>query len=634
MKKSLKPTKKTAKASINSAPVEETLAASIPFDGRETPRVYKTSTGSSVRRNSSSTEERSDKYVNIENSITPFVGDNSSISVREAVSLCQKAYYGFPIFRNTIELMVEFSVNNIYFKGGNQKSRDFFAAYCKKIGMKDFSDKFFREYYRSGNVFIYKHDAKMSESDLREITRIYSDGNNISKSAKSLIPIKYVILNPVDIEFVGHLTYSSGNYIKTLNDYEVASLRNARTKEDIQYLESLPKDVQDQIQKGATSVNIPLEPDNIYTIFYKKQDYEPFSVPMGYGVLSDLNWKEELKKMDMALTRTIQQVILLITTGAEPEKGGINYKNIKCFEEIFKNQSVGRVLVADYTTKAEFVIPQIADILDPKKYEIVNQDIQLGLHNILVTNEKFANQSLKIQLFVEKLKQARQTFIDSFLYPEMKRISEILGFKNCPTPYFEEYDLKDEVEFARIYSRLAELGVLTPEETLRAIETGILPTQEDSEASQRKFKDLRDEKLYLPTAVLAQNEKTAQLAGRPQGTKAPQSTKKISPIGASFDINKIKDVAVRASKLEEQINKSIKKKFKLKDIGEEQRKVLDEIAFAIMTNEKIGDWDAKIDEYLNEPKNPNSETLAKVQSIASEHELSEYSSLMLHLTKN
>ena len=101
----------------------------------------------------------------------------------------------------------------------------------------------------------------------------------------------------------------------------------------------------------------------------------------------------------MALARTIQQVVLLITTGAEPDKGGIVPKRIEELKAIFANESIGRVLIADYTTKAEFVIPQIADILDPAKYTIVNEDIRIGLHNILVGNEKFANQSSKINLF-------------------------------------------------------------------------------------------------------------------------------------------------------------------------------------------------------------------------------------------
>ena len=610
---------------------QESTVASIPFDesDKKTQKINRMLSSGSSRRNISSTTERSDKYKNIEDGLSPFAESGSTISVKEAVSLCQKAYYNFPIFRNTIELMVEFSVNNIYFRGGNAKSRKFFESWFKKINGKDFADKFFREYYRSGNAFIHKYNVKMSDSDISEINKTY--GTSIA--SKTLIPIKYVILNPTDIEYAGSVSFSFGNYVKTLNDYELSLLKNPRTKEDKEYLESLDPEVQKQIKSGSNSVSIPLNPEEIYAIFYKKQDYEPFSVPMGYGVLSDISFKEELKKMDIALARVIQQVILLVTTGNEPDKGGINHKNIEAFRAIFENQSVGRVLVADYTTKAEFVIPQIADILDPKKYEIVNQDIQVGLHNILTSSDKFANESLKIQLFVEKLKQARQTFIDLFLMPEIKIMSDSLGFKNYPTPYFEEYDLKDEVEFARIYSRLAELGILTPEETIRAIETGVLPDQEASEESQRKFKGYRDEELYMPMAALAKEEKIDQSAGRPTGTGTPQSTKKISPIGASYKASKLTEVVIEASKLDSELEKQAKKHFGVKKINEEQKQSLMDLAFAIMSNEKIENWGKKALDYIEKPKVVNKNSSDKVNQIVEAHGIGRYEALLLSLSE-
>ena len=42
------------------------------------------------------------------------------------------------------------------------------------------------------------------------------------------------------------------------------------------------------------------------------------------------------------------------------------------WQNLFKNESVGRVLVSDYTTKAEFIIPELNLVLGPAKYEILN----------------------------------------------------------------------------------------------------------------------------------------------------------------------------------------------------------------------------------------------------------------------
>jgi len=68
---------------------------------------------------------------------------------------------------------------------------------------------------------------------------------------------------------------------------------------------------------------------------------------MGYPVLEDINAKAEMRKMDMAVTRTTQQAILLVTMGTDPDKGGVNQKNLEAMQALFQNESVGRVLIAD-----------------------------------------------------------------------------------------------------------------------------------------------------------------------------------------------------------------------------------------------------------------------------------------------
>ena len=86
-------------------------------------------------------------------------------------------------------------------------------------------------------------------------------------------------------------------------------------------------------------VIIPLDVNKIIAVFYKKQDYEPFAIPFGFPVLDDVNWKMELKKVDQAITRTIENVILLVTMGNTPDKGGINPNNLRAMQTLFQNES-------------------------------------------------------------------------------------------------------------------------------------------------------------------------------------------------------------------------------------------------------------------------------------------------------
>ena len=39
----------------------------------------------------------------------------------------------------------------------------------------------------------------------------------------------------------------------------------------------------------------------------------------------------------------------------------------------------------------------------------------MGLNNILLSDEKFANTSIKVQVFMERLKQGRRVFLENFL---------------------------------------------------------------------------------------------------------------------------------------------------------------------------------------------------------------------------
>lgn len=574
------------------------------------------------------------RFQHIENSPIPFTFSISGgykqgdVTVRDAVVLCQRAYWGFSVFRATIELFTEFCVNNIYFKGGSKKARDFFNLFFQKIGLNKLQDIFYRELWRSGNCFIYKFLGKLEGQDYKDLIKLFG-GNTLKQSVN--IPIKYILLNPADIQAQGSITFSQPIYKQVLSDYELERLRNPRTPQDQAVLDSLSPEDKNNIQsrKGG-AIYRTLEAKDIVAVFLSKQSYEAFAVPLGYGVLEHLNHKKELELMDQALTRTVQQVILLVTTGAEPDKGGINYPNITNLRKIFENESIGRTLVADYTTKAEFVIPTIGDILDPSKYQEINDSIAIGLGNVfLIQGEKFANQNAKIDIFLQRLMGARRLFLEEFLIPEMKSIASELGFKgDIPLPFYEDIDLKNEVEYNKIYVRLMELGLLTASEGFTAMETGRLPTDEDSLESQKAYKAARNQELYKP--LLAKDP--AQAEGRPSGTKAPQSKKNISPIGAQFSLTKIRDNMLVAQMMEAKIEDCLKKKHNIEVLNEEQDGVVKDILTSIIKNEPPSLWLGSIEDYIKEPDKQSSLSL-KVDKICEEHGVDSYLGAILFNSK-
>lgn len=610
--------------------------------------------GFSERRNAASTINRTDRYANIRGGVIPFLYGggmgkyNSNISIRDTIVLCQKAYYNFSIFRNTIDLMTEFSCSPIYFTGGNEQSLKFFNAWGKRVNLWKLQDMFFREFYRSGNVFLYKLNAEFTKQDMRVISDI------MSLQAAVEVPIRYIILNPADIQAIGSASFVSPKYIKILNDFEMQVLTNPQSEADKELSKRVSKikDLQDASNLGVANQNMvfELEPEKFIPIFYKKQDYEPFSVPMGFPVLEDINWKQELKNIDMAISRTVQQAVLLVTMGSD-EIGMPTKEQITTLKKIFENESVGRILVTDYTTNIKFIIPEIGQILDPKKYEVVDRDIRYGLNNVLFGEEKYSNTTTKIEVFLSRLKQARETFLNEFLVPEVDRISRALGFKSAPTPRFRDADFKNDINLTRVYTRLLELGVLTPEEGITAIDTGRLPLPEESVDSQKRFIKLQDDdELYRPllnrqpgmpggppiAKPAAAAPSTSAPTGRPAGTsgikqsKPSTNTKKLVVSSHKPKIS-AELVAANLKKFDEltvSVADFLKKKFNRKNLSKEQKEIISSVAETIATNETPENWVGKISEYVTKPVEITA-NFGHVKEISEEHAVDYKTSVIL-----
>jgi hypothetical protein len=503
---------------------------------------------------------------------------------------------------------------------------------------------FFREFFRSGNVFLYKLNAEFSKDDMMQISEILA-------AQDQDIPIRYIVLNPADIQSIGSASFVSPRYVKVLNDFEIQVMTNPQTDEDKELAQRIKEfgEIREggKLNQGNQFLMFNLDPSRVKAVFYKKQDYEPFSVPMGFPVLEDINWKQELKNIDMAISRTVQQAILLVTMGND-EVGMPSKEQIVNLRKIFENESVGRILVTDYTTNIKFVIPEIGQILDPKKYEVVDRDIRYGLNNVLVGDETYSNTSTKVEVFLSRLKHAREAFLNQFLLPEMKDIGKKLGFKSIPTPRFTDSDFRDDANLTRIYTRLVELGALTPEEGMTAIETGRLPLPEESVESQKKFVELQEQGLYQPLlnkvpqtgSSSKPEEKKSKVAnnmpGRPAGTGTPKITNRIGKIGGSsaekeqskLSAKKLAENLVKFDLLISSIEDSLKKSYKKNKLSKEQKNIIKEVAETIATNESPDKWNESIASYLNNPVKVT-DNMNKVDEISQKHSVDRKTAILL-----
>lgn len=623
-------------------PILESRATSTSGRGGSSPSTY-------TRQNEIYRGVRKNKFANIHEGLLPYERDASGVNAREAILLTYKAYCNISIVRNTIDMMAEFSNSPIYLTGGNAQSRKFINAWLKRIKIWRLKDQFFREFYRSGNVFIYRVDGRLSTEDFLKMQQIYG-------AQSTEIPISYTFLNPYDMVAEDTASYTQNVYAKLLSKYDLEKLRNPKTEEDKKIFDSLPQEVKKAIKNGNylnDGYKLKIDMDKLSFAFYKKQDYEPFAIPMVYPVLDDLNWKLELKKIDQAISRTIENVVLLVTMGAEKEKGGINPANIQAMQSLLKNQSIGRYLVADYTTKMEFIIPDLKKVLGADKYEIVDKDIREGLQNIVLGSgsggEKFSNQAIKTKIFLERTKEARETFTNDFMQPEINRLCKKMGFRKPPAVNFQEISLKDETQLQRIGVRLIELGILHPEQGIKFMKTGVLPEIEDMPNAQEKLNEERKKGYYNPIvggvplveSPSYDKETGDQLAnppkqtGRPEGTESPQTTKNIEQSQARYSQAAIKTVTLEIDKLQDYIESEIKASFNVKRLTKTKKDLAAKLKESIVCAKNEEEWKEEVKECLaNFDRIDQLEVKPEILELAAEHNEELFpAAILYHSTK-
>jgi hypothetical protein len=226
--------------------------------------------------------------------------------------------------------------------------------------------------------------------------------------------------------------------------------------------------------------------------------------------------------------------------------------------------------------------------------------------------------------------------MNEFIIPEMKKIGKNLGFKNLPVARFKDADFKNDMNLTRIYSRLIELGVLTPEEGVTAIETGRLPLPDESIESQKDFKKLQEEGLYQPLLNKPQQQDTGRPAGTgtPQTTKAPRTapTVQASETKPKINADLVAKNLTKFDNLVDTIENNLKEKYNRKRLTKEQKEIIQTVAETIATNEYPKDWINKIDDYITKPVQLNA-NMEEINKISEEYGLDYKTAILLYHSK-
>lgn len=547
-------------------------------------------------------------------------GNGGGIMINTAIQLVQAAYTHIPKIRTTLDLLTELCVGDIILKGGTSQSRTFFENWFNKINLFDLQSQYYLEDWRSGNMFFYKLQTTLTKNTVKDFNQAFA--GRVMPGQK--LTIKYLLLNPAYVGISGLTTWVTPTYYVILNSFTLNAIFSDPSEANQKLIQNVPelREAYKQYKKpnsipGNMVINLPLNAENVITCFTHRQGYENLVVPPFYGLMNIINNIIELEKLDLQINRQVLRATLLITMGND-ELGSPSRTQIQNMQSLFQSESIAQVIVGDYTIKGEWLVPNIGELFDPKKYEHLERALDEGLNNILLGDGKYSSMSSKLDIFIKKLEYHRNAFLNYFLIPEMQNIAGEFGFKDIPVPEYAPLSLKEEATKMRIIAQMAQLGLLTADETMTALESGVLPDRSESIKNQKEYKKDRDEGLFAPMLGKPQENQ----GGRPGGSSAKQTTQKISPAGTVGASKKASPESLRhtmlaATNLEKKVESWAKKQYNIKKLTKEQNELVGSLVEQIIVNEPKTEWENKLNDYLDFSKKiDNTEIFGEINKLA------------------
>lgn len=555
--------------------------------------------GTSFRQNTAYQGLLNNKWFDLNNG---FSSDGTGqVSIAEAIRLCQLAYFNHGVIGHVIDVMQEFTINKLDFLCNKKSPKEIMFGWSEAVGLKTFLDQVALEYYRSGNVFIYRFENTLKASKIKDLNKAFS---NIFIDGSSKIPIKYTLINPTLVRLVDSGLIHAKQYLVVIPASEANLLLKAFESQPDMFNDMPPEfktavesfmGTDKKTRRSSSDLTIRLNPDNVIALHRKKQPYERYAVPFLARALDDIMFKKELRNMDRALARVIGRILIHVKVGNNeliPSPAAL-----QALTDKLNYSSVSTYLVTDGTVEINQYYPNVGEMLDGKKYNAINQDIfwALGINPAAFGDGSgsFSNNFLGIKILIERIKDGRDKILRDFLIPECKRVSTAFNLKSEVIPEIIGADLNDSNESAKVYARLYELGVISPQSMIENVREGRVPTYEEEIDRQKEAEQLRSEGLFLPILNRGGNSPNS---GRPTGGEnAPQSKmKKTVPVGA---------VSIRAFGQEEydkcykEICGIVKDNLKVKKLDDKQKEILAKMCRDFLVTTPYSEESLK--EYLN-----------------------------------
>jgi hypothetical protein len=419
----------------------------------------------------------------------------------EKIRLASELYFKEPIVGTVIDMMVDFSASGFNNESEDKEIKKLYDQWAKDIKLQDIVEQIFLEYYRSGNVSIYR-----SDKDAKVTKKVIKNGKATAKEEYKF-PAGYTILNPMNVHIEGPLLFNQELAYLQLNEELITMTKNGDP--------AVRKLIPDEVRKAVLSDKgrIPLDPDLYTRITRKKQPYERYASPYLERIFEPIMYKQKLRVMDMSTIDGLINQLVTVTVGNDEYPA--SDEDLEAIAVLFQTPNKAYTVFWNHTLEVTFHKPEGIDTLTNDKYKQVNDDILagLGVSRVLIDGQgsNFSTAWVSILSLIERLDNTRDKVVN-WLEAEYKRVADENGFKVVPKVQFNKMNLREDNYIRDVLLSMYDRGLIDEEDLLK--ETG----RDYESIIETKKRNKKNAKLFYPPEQPFQGGQTGPNdKGKPSG---------------------------------------------------------------------------------------------------------------------
>jgi hypothetical protein len=387
-------------------------------------------------------------------------------SVKRKIASCREAYMNEGIIGNIIDLMIDFSVEEIEITHESKQVENFYKRWADTVNLFNLAEETFKSYYRDGNTPILSFNAKIEQDTEKRLRRAIGNEFLIPTPVEpKVIPIKYSVLDILRFEKEGTGFVGVERYWYTIGTEDLRILKSPKTELEREVAQKAKKMFQGAFEEMVKAGRIPLEPNRVKILYYKKDGFSKWAIPMLWRIIKDVKYKELLRRMDISVAEGVLNALTIIKLGSMKDELPPSPEAYTKLVGMVKNPAKSKIIIWDDLIDVQSVFPPVENMLGVEKYEQVNKDISrgIGIPGILVGGEQaggFSNAFLSVRTVMERLKGGRKGFLD-LLKNEVRIIAKNMGFRKPPSVKIKGIGLTDQQMERKLLLELVDRNIIS-----------------------------------------------------------------------------------------------------------------------------------------------------------------------------